>query len=587
MRLDYHGTKAYIRMECDGANKSVQFHAYGTIPSPHTDGRTIHLYEPDGAWTDEQWDDWEYECQHEIGHEAPENVHPHWKEVMEEKNVAMGTLLQMLYNLMSDHVQEHNRVGKYAGRDRILKKGRARFVNDRLLDKIDEPVMQPEAKIMKAAAVYDTVRRGKWNEWISGVGVAATLGLPDDELEIYNKLCDKDIRIEEGKNEWDAYQFALDILDAAGEDSKKHEEMNKEMKEAQSGKGKPQPGGDKGEGEGEEGEGAVGKGELSDEAKKEMEGMIYHTHYDKPVEGAYTSPTDGQHIEYPDDILAAGRGGFCPQEFTEMNLRRKEYGGRSTDPWRIGWARDAINGVEGGKLLAGQVRKLLISMKQSRWQHGEKRGKVSSKNVWKAKGPMYDDRVFKQKTTKLELDTAVTVLTDNSGSMAGDKFHHAAKAGVMLSEAMQKAGVPVELLSFSEDGNGPVHIVVKEFNERIGNESVLVDRYAECTQWMCQNSDGESIQWAYNRLIKRKEKRRVLIVLSDGSPAAYNGAHGAEYAYTHHVIRTIEDKTPVEIYGIGIMDTNVKRLYREHKVLSNASDLENMLIGLVKQKVLK
>jgi cobalamin biosynthesis protein CobT len=194
--------------------------------------------------------------------------------------------------------------------------------------------------------------------------------------------------------------------------------------------------------------------------------------------------------------------------------------------------------------------------------------------------------VYKKRTTQLELNTAVSILADHSGSMAGDKYAHACKAGLMLNEAMGKIGVPVELLGFSEDGRGPINVIIKPFTEVTAPQSELQERYASAGSWMCQNSDGESIVWAFNRLRKRKEKRRILIVLSDGSPAAYNGSSMAEYYYTQQVVESIEEDTPIEIYGIGIMDDNVKRIYKDHKVLHHADDLENMLLGLVKNKVL-
>ena len=33
-----------------------------------------------------------------------------------------------------------------------------------------------------------------------------------------------------------------------------------------------------------------------------------------------------------------------------------------------------------------------------------------------------------------------------------------------------------------------------------------------------ENIDGEAINWAYNRLKKRKEERKILMVISDGAP---------------------------------------------------------------------
>lgn len=578
MKLDFFAAKKYVLMECRDVGIGVQFHAVGTIPGPHTDGKTLHVFEPNGMWDDDQWDDWEYEVYHEIGHESQENCNPHWKVMVQEKELGGGTLLHSMWNLMSDHVQEHNRCGTYAGRDRVLKKGRSRFVNSRLLD--DETMKSHcntrEGSIFKVASIYDTWRRETWNEYLVGNGMTAAASLDGDEKDMWDKLYNSGIKIEEAENEYEAYQCALDILDAMGEDVEQAKQDAKDAYKAQQGGGS----GESGEGEGE------GKGTMSEAAKDEINGMTAHVHYKKGEgESQYTNPRQDMHISYEQSYSVTTS--FTPKDPRIIDIKKQEFADQRPDISSIQYATDAIKNLQGGKLLAGQVKRLLISMKQTRWQHGHKRGHISSKNLWKARKPVYDVDVFKRKTSALELDTAVTILTDNSGSMSGHKFAHAAKAGVMLNEAMSKVGIPVELLSFTDDYNGPINTIVKSFSEIGVNEEELINRYAHCASWMRSNSDGESILWAFDRLKRRKEKRRVLIVLSDGSPASNNGDYGAEVEFTRKVVKNIEEKTPIEIYGIGIMDENVKMFYKDHKVLNSDSELENMLLGLVKQKVMK
>lgn len=580
MRLDYYGAKKYVALECEEAGKGVVFHAPGTIPGPHTDGDTIHVFEPNALWNEDEWSVWEYEVYHEIGHEAPENCSPHWKSVVKANKVGGGTLLFSLYNLVSDHVQEHNRVGKYVGRDRVLKRGRANFVVDRLLDEKKMSGSEPtkNASIFKVVAIYDTYCRESWNSYLSGVSRPAADSLDGYEAEIWEKLYKSGIKIEDQTNEDEAYLTAKRILDAIGEDSEAHEEEAQKQYDKQSGEGSESSDGEPGEA------GESGVGTLSEADEKAMEGYVYHAHYEKPEgESSYPSGAgDGVHIDY--SKVTKGDE-FFPNDPLIVDIKNGKYAGLERDDYYRSYAKDSIRGVDGGRMLAGQVKRLLISMKQLRWEHGQKRGHISSKNLWKARRPVYSSEVFKKRTSQIELNTAVTVLTDNSGSMAGSKFAHAARAGIMLNEAMSKIGVPVELLSFSECRQGPVNIIVKGFNDR-ASEGELVERYSECGQWMWQNSDGESIMWAATRLAKRPEKRKVLIVLSDGSPAAYNGGHGGEYIYTKRIVEKIES-SPIEIYGIGIMDSNVERIYKDHKVLKKSKDLEDMLLGLVKSKLLK
>lgn len=578
MRLDYHGARSWVRMSASTRGLGVVFHKEGELRAPYTDGGNIHVTEPNACWTEEQWIAWEYELEHEIGHESEENYHPYWKDLMKEKDISTNSFFGNLWNLVEDSTQEHNRFGKYSGRDDRLCKGRNLFTQERLLS--DEAMQReyetPEGKAFRAVAMHDVIERGSWNKLLAGVGSVGKLALPDDEQEMMDKI--EHIRIRDCKNGLDSYQAVRDILEALGYDPDEEEQKGK-------GKGK-------GEGEGEgKGKGGRGEGEPAEgsgDGEPEYSDLLMHKHYEKPeYDGAdkYNKSWAGQHIEY-DDKHDAYADGFVPSDPVILDLSKDELNGYRDDPYYTSSAARMIENVQGGDMLASQVKMLLTSMKQSKWQHGHKRGRISGKNLWKAsKGGGYQQEVFKRKVQKLELNTAVTILTDNSGSMSGDKFAHAAKAGVMLNEALVKIGVPVELLSFSEDGRGALDIIVSPFHEIAVSEEELTRRYAMCTNWMCQNSDGESIQWAYNRLIKRPEKRKVLIVLSDGSPAAFNPS-GSEVGFTKRVIKEIEETGRAEIYGIGIMDSNVQKFYTHHKVLHESNELEDMLLGLVKNKVM-
>ena len=576
MRLDFHGAKAWVRMSAHTAGLGVVFHPEGELRAPYSDGFNLHVTEPNACWTEEQWIAWEYELEHEIGHESEENYHPYWKDLMEEKDISSQSFFGNLWNLVEDSTQEHNRFGKFTGRDDRLCKGRSLFTQERLLSEkaMTKEYETDEGKAFRAVAMHDVIERSTWNKLLSGVGQVGKMGLPDDEQEMMNKI--KGIKIRDCKNGLDSYNAVRDILEALGFDPDEEEQKGK----GGSGSGEGGEGSESAEGgASEQGEGGDGEPEYAD--------LLMHKHYEKPE---YTGDDSGnkswagQHIEYKDSDLRAD--GFVPSDPTILDLSKDELNGYHDDVHFTERYARAIQAVQGGDMLAGQVKMLLTSMKQTKWQHGHKRGRISGKNLWKAsKAGGYQQDVFKRKTQKLELNTAVTILTDNSGSMSGDKFAHAAKAGVMLNEALVKIGVPVELLSFSEDGKGALDIIVSPFHEIAVSEEELTRRYAMCGNWMCQNSDGESIQWAYNRLIKRREKRKVLIVLSDGSPAAFNHS-GDEVNFTKRMIKEIEDAGRAEIYGLGIMDRNVERFYTHHKVLNESSELEDMLLGLVKNKVM-
>lgn len=585
MRLDYAAVKDYIRAECATIGLGVVFHEEGTIPGPYTDAKNLHLFEPQGMWTDEQWDMWKYEMEHEIGHEAPENSSPHWKEVMEKYEVGGGSLLGSLFNLVSDHVQEHNRVGKYSGRDRTLKRGRALFTDQRLIstESVTTQAETREGAIFKVVALYDAYCRESWNEWLRGSTLHAVKALEGDEAVKWEKLYKSGIKIQDGKNEEESYQIAKQLLNAMGEDAEEEErKAQQQYKQAKSGGSQP---GEGKEGEGSDGEGG-GEGDgLSEKAKEEIKARSFHTHYQKVEDqkDSYNTSGTGSHIDY---YTVEYGTRLTPKEGTIVDMKSGKYGGLHVLTSTVEQYKHEIDDVHGGEMLASKVKRLFTSMKQVQWEHGQKRGRISGKNLWKAKGPIYSDEVFRRKQVKLDMDTAITVLCDFSGSMSGYKYAHAAKAALMLNEAVVKIGAPVELLGFSENHDGPINVIMKSFGEIRVSEGELKQRYAIAANWMGQNSDGESIAWAYGRLKQRQEKRKVLIVLSDGSPASWNGDYGAEVVYTREVVKHIEENTPVEIYGVGIMDENVKHFYKEYKVINSGEELEDMLLGLVKTKIM-
>ena len=99
------------------------------------------------------------------------------------------------------------------------------------------------------------------------------------------------------------------------------------------------------------------------------------------------------------------------------------------------------------------------------------------------------------------------------------------------------------------------------------------------------NVDGESFVYGYNRIRNRKEKRKLMIVLSDGSPC---GGHrkGDIIRYTRRVIKNIE-ATDVELVGVGLMYDAVKHFYKKWAVIPAAKDIEFALLNLISQHIIR
>jgi cobaltochelatase CobT len=91
-----------------------------------------------------------------------------------------------------------------------------------------------------------------------------------------------------------------------------------------------------------------------------------------------------------------------------------------------------------------------------------------------------------------------------------------------------------------------------------------------------ENIDGEALAWAHGRLMARSEKRRVLVVVSDGTPMdeATLTANGHDYLDLHlaTVVENIERRSPVQLAAIGI-GHDVSRFYHNAMTISRIEHL--------------
>jgi len=97
-----------------------------------------------------------------------------------------------------------------------------------------------------------------------------------------------------------------------------------------------------------------------------------------------------------------------------------------------------------------------------------------------------------------------------------------------------------------------------------------------------ENIDGEAIYWAFNRLKKRKEERKILMVISDGAPVDDStlSVNSGDFLEKHlkKMVRFIEDKTEVEILAIGI-GHDVSRYYNRAIKITDVNELGDVMIS--------
>ena len=96
-----------------------------------------------------------------------------------------------------------------------------------------------------------------------------------------------------------------------------------------------------------------------------------------------------------------------------------------------------------------------------------------------------------------------------------------------------------------------------------------------------ENIDGEAIYWAYNRIKKRREERKILMVISDGAPVDDStlSVNSGDFLEKHlkKIVKFIEDKTDVEILAIGI-GHDVSRYYNRAIKITDVNELGDVMI---------
>lgn len=163
---------------------------------------------------------------------------------------------------------------------------------------------------------------------------------------------------------------------------------------------------------------------------------------------------------------------------------------------------------------------------RSRSHKGLRRGTLDQGALWKT--GLQDDRIFTRKSQPDAGSIAFYLLIDNSGSMADSadsesgkpllKYQAARYAAAVIEEAV-KGIVPCKIALFDQSNRLINHQIIKGFDEKKGRNSSWNSLRAIGPGG--GNADSVNIRIASTELMRRPERKKVLLVLSDGEPSAY------------------------------------------------------------------
>jgi cobaltochelatase CobT len=253
--------------------------------------------------------------------------------------------------------------------------------------------------------------------------------------------------------------------------------------------------------------------------------------------------------------------------------------------------------------LANKLQRQLLAKQNRAWEFDIEEGLLDSSKLTRVIIDPYNSLSFMKEKDLDFKDTVVTLLIDNSGSMRGRPITIAALCADILSRTLERCSVKVEVLGFTtKNWKGGKSREAWNKNEKPKNPGRLNDlrhiiyKGAEA-QWrqsknniglmlkeglLKENIDGEAISWAFNRIKKRKEERKILMVISDGAPVDDStlSVNSGDYLEKHlkKIVKFIETKSDVEILAIGI-GHDVSRYYGKAIKITDVNELGDVMIS--------
>ncbi|MBX5087069.1 cobaltochelatase subunit CobT [Rhizobium lentis] len=247
--------------------------------------------------------------------------------------------------------------------------------------------------------------------------------------------------------------------------------------------------------------------------------------------------------------------------------------------------------------LANRLQRRLMAQQNRSWDFDLEEGYLDTARLQRIIIDPMQPLSFKMERDTQFRDTVVTLLIDNSGSMRGRPITVAATCADILARTLERCGVKVEILGFTTKAwkggqaretwlaggkpqtpgrlNDLRHIIYKSADapwRRARANLGLMMREG----LLKENIDGEALIWAHNRLLARREQRRILMMISDGAPVDDStlSVNPGNYLERHlrAVIEQIETRSPVELLAIGI-GHDVTRYYRRAVTIVDADEL--------------
>ena len=252
--------------------------------------------------------------------------------------------------------------------------------------------------------------------------------------------------------------------------------------------------------------------------------------------------------------------------------------------------------------LAKKLKKLLLAFDSTAWEFSQDEGNFDGSRFAAFIANNDNSSIYKLEKKNVEKNTIVSLLMDNSGSMRGKPIITSALTSEILTHTLEKCNVNVEILGFTTNEwkggkskkkwesldrpnkpgrlNDLLHIIYKDAD---ASWSVAKKNIGLILKegLLKENIDGEALIWASSRLKRRNEKKKILIVISDGAPVddstlSVNNPNILEN-HLKEVVTEIEQEGRINLVAIGI-GHDVSRYYKKAFTIDSPDKLGDIII---------
>ena len=161
-----------------------------------------------------------------------------------------------------------------------------------------------------------------------------------------------------------------------------------------------------------------------------------------------------------------------------------------------------------------------------------------------------------------EPDIAICMLVDESGSTYGDTIDAERKTAYVVYDFCKRLNIPIAIYGHTESFEDPTGIIISyaEFDSVDGNDEKRI--FGMCARE--NNRDGFAIRYGIKRLADRPEQIKLLIILSDGAPCAYDYGGATAVNDMREAVRgAVKNGMIVMAAGLGYYRDQIEKIYTD------------------------